>query len=80
MQGMGAVFRCAQGFQRRNIEVHFRRRFAAWSHQEFEIQPVDIEFLSCLGDRSRRRDNCRAAGSKRNTQPVADISLCIMRE
>lgn len=50
VQGMRGILGGTQGFQGRNIEVHFRWRFATWGHQEVKLQAVDNHLLASSHD------------------------------
>ena len=80
MQRVGGVFRRAQRFQRRNIEVHLRRGFAAWRHQEIKLQTVDAQLFARFGDAFCRRDNRWIATRYGNTETIANITAGVFRQ
>ena len=80
VQGMRGVLGGTQGFQSRNIEVHFGWRFATRSHQEVKFQAVDNHLLASSDDSFSRCNNARVARCQRHAQAVAHVALRVVRQ
>ena len=80
MQGMRGVLGGTQGFQGRNIEVHFGWGFAAWGHQEVKLQAVDNHLLASSDDSFGWRNNARVAGCQRHAKAITHVALRVVRQ
>ena len=80
VQGMRGILGGTQGFQGRNIEVHFRWRFATWGHQEVKLQAVDNHLLTSSHDSFSRCNNARVARCQRHAKAITHIALRVVRQ
>ena len=80
VQGMRGILGGTQGFQGRNIEVHFRWRFATWGHQEVKLQAVDNHLLASSDDSFSRCNNARVARCQRHAKAITHVALRVVRQ
>ncbi|GDV23232.1 hypothetical protein EC142664_02391 [Escherichia coli O145:H28] len=80
VQSMRGVLGGTQGFQGRNIEVHFGWRFATWGHQEVKLQAVDNHLLASSDDSFSRCNNARVARCQRHAKAITHVALRVVRQ